>query len=288
MEKKEEKKNWNLELNLNRITMAEQLVHPNTFKDYRQIIIGLLQIKEMYFFEDEIFEECEPDNMEKVLSEYPNIIRTGAQRKNEDGTFSKKYLHLSPIYFVQPQDAWYDNFFAYKLRQLDLLEIDEFLDYHLENYYQNNLQEFSRFLRICIRKHEAKLLKPEISQTVNEWIDTKEKKEQQALQGIENQSAKIKKGKIKRESQDKLTCLSQEQTVLLMSFLQQERIFLKDEYLNKKDAGIAFEILTGYSQHTLRQNLSNAKDYQNKTNLKEIDNFLTRLKIAMDKALKEK
>lgn len=73
-----------------------------------------------------------------------------------------------------------------------------------------------------------------------------------------------------------------------MSFLQQERIFLKDEYLNKKDAGIAFEILTGYSQNTIRQNLSNAKDYQNKTNLKEIDNLLTRLKIAIDKALKEK
>jgi hypothetical protein len=73
-----------------------------------------------------------------------------------------------------------------------------------------------------------------------------------------------------------------------MYYLQQERVLLKDEYLSDLDAGKAFEILTGYSQHTLRQNLSKFNVYQNKTNLKEIDNLLTRLKIAIDKALKAK
>jgi hypothetical protein len=63
---------------------------------------------------------------------------------------------------------------------------------------------------------------------------------------------------------------------------------LKDELLKKTDAGAAFEILTGYSQETLRQELGKLKDHQNKINLKEIDNLLTRLKIAIDKALKEK
>ena len=110
-----------------------------------------------------------------------------------------------------------------------------------------------------------------------------EDEKEQGLLGASN-----KKGKVKREAQDKLTCLNQEQTVLLMYYLQQERVLLKDEYLSDLDAGKAFEILTGYSQHTLRQNLSKFHLYQNKTNLKEIDNLLTRLKIAIDKALKIK
>lgn len=281
-------KDQELELNLNSITLWEQVVHKDTFAEYREYVVLLLQSKDLYLFEDEILKQCKSDNIEQVLQEHPHIHRTNAHRKNEDGSFSKKYLNLAAEYFVQPQDFLYDVFFAYKLRQMNLLKIDTFLEYHISNYYDNNLQEFLRFLRICARKHEVKLLNPEIIQTVNEWVETKGKQQQQSLQGIENESFQTKNGKIKRKAEDKLTCLSQEQTVLLMSFLQQERIFLKDEYLNKKDAGIAFEILTGYSQHTIRQNLSNSKDYQNKTNLKEIDNLLTRLKIVIDKALKEK
>ena len=110
---------------------------------------------------------------------------------------------------------------------------------------------------------------------------------EEKLAGTET-SKTLKKGKLKREAQDKLTCLSQEQTVLLMYYLQQERVFLKDEYLTDMDAGKAFEILTGYSQHTLRQNLSKFNLYQNKANLKELDNLLTRLKIAIEKDLKAK
>jgi len=282
------KKDYELELNLNRMTMWEHLGHKNTFKKYRECVVMLMQSKDLYLFEDEVLKSHKSDNIEQVLQEYPHILRTGAHRKNKDGSFSKKYLDLSAEYFVQPQNFLYDIFFAYKLRQLDLLKMDTFLEYHILNYYDNNLQEFSRFLRICIRKHEAKLLNPEIIQTINEWVETKEKQQQQNLQGSENQTVKAKKGKVKREAHDKLTCLSQEQTALLMYYLQQERVFLKDEYLKNIEAGKAFEILTGYSQNTLRQELSNAKDYQNKINLKEIDNLLTRLKIAIDKALKEK
>lgn len=93
---------------------------------------------------------------------------------------------------------------------------------------------------------------------------------------------------IKRKSHDKFTCLSQEQTVLLMYYLQEERVLLKDEYLSDLDAGIAFETLTGYSQNTLRQNLSHYHLYKNRTNLKVIENLLNRLKVAVGNDLKEK
>ncbi|MCX6182999.1 MAG: hypothetical protein NT150_13855 [Bacteroidetes bacterium] len=116
--------------------------------------------------------------------------------------------------------------------------------------------------------------------------EKEENKKNESLEGTpENPS---KKGRLTRQASDKLTILSQEQTVLLMFYLQQEKVFLKDEYLTDMDAGKAFEILTGYSQHTLRQKLSKYYLYQNRENLKEIDHLLTRLKIAVDKTLKEK
>lgn len=282
------KKDTELELNLNRITVWEEIVRKDTFEEYKKYAVMLLQTKDLYLFEKEVLKACKSDNIEKVLQQYPHILKTGARRKNEDGTFSTKYMDIGTDYCIQTNDFQYDVFFAYKLRQLDLLQIDAFLEYHILHYYDNNLQEFSRFLRICIRKQTTKLLSPGIIQTVNEWVETKEKQQQDLKGTTENLSAKTKKGKVKREAQDKLTCLSQEQTVLLMYYLQQERVLLKDEYLTDMDAGKAFEILTGYSQHSLRQNLSKFNLYQNKTNLKEIDNLLTRLKIAIDKDLKGK
>ena len=110
--------------------------------------------------------------------------------------------------------------------------------------------------------------------------------ESQAISGV----PEIKKvnGKVKREANDKRTCLSQDQTVLLMHYLQQEHVILRDEYLSDLDAGRAFEILTGYSQHTLRQNLSDANLNKNDESLKTIDHLLTRLKIAIGNDLKKK
>lgn len=288
--------NWTLELNLNRITVVEELVHQDTFSEYKQMVIVLSQIKDWYLTEEEVLLSYEMQKIEDVFQQYPHVLKTNAHWKNADGTFDIKYIDIAIDYNVKPSDPYYDIFFTRKLRQLDLLEIDDFLDYHLINYYENNLQDFSRFLKISIRKHGANYIKPEFAQTVNEWIDAKEKEfliqqqkeTQQQLLGITDTQTNTKKTKIKREANDKLTCLNQEQTVLLMYYLQQERVLLKDEYLSDKEAGIAFEALTGYSQNTLRQNLSKFHLYQNKPNLKEIDNLLTRLKIAIDKDLKQK
>ena len=279
---------WSLELNLNRMTVVEELAHPESFKEYKNIVVVLSQIKDFYLSEAEVLKAVKASNIETVLQEYPHILKTNAHWKNEKGTFDKKYIDIAPEYSIQPTDPYYDIFFARKLRQLDLLEIDAFLDYHFEHYYNSNIQEFARFLKICVRKHTTTFLTTETIQTIHEWIAEKEK-QQVNLQGTpENQSVKERKNKTTREPQDKKTCLNQEQTVLLMHYLQQARVFLKDEDLQKIEFGQAFEILTGYSQHTLRQKLGKVSSTQNKENLKEIGNLLTRLQIAIDKDLKQK
>ena len=84
-----------------------------------------------------------------------------------------------------------------------------------------------------------------------------------------------------------MTKLTQEQTALLIEYLRQGRIILKDEYLNDKQAGMAFNILTGYSPDSLRMKLSpkEISNIKTKANLTELDHILTYLKILINKDL---
>jgi len=278
------------ELDLNRITLVEGLAYPDTFKEYKTMAIVLSQIKDWYLSEEEVLGMYALGNIQEILEQYPHIVKTNAHWKNEKGTFDIKYVDIALVYNIQPSDPYYDIFFARKIRQLDLLEIDVFLDYHTEHYYNNNLQEFSRFLKICMRKHATTFLNIETIQTIHEWIEAKEKK-LPVLQGTsENQTGKERKNKVKRIAQDKKTCLNQQQTVLFMHYLQQAKVFLKDEDLQKLEFGKAFSLLTGYSENTLRQDLKDEdiEASKDKINLKEIGNLLTRLQIAIDKDLKAK
>lgn len=113
-----------------------------------------------------------------------------------------------------------------------------------------------------------------------------------ALKGKEEEKTETirSKGKIKREREDNLTRLNQEQTTLLVHFLQAGKIILRDEYLNNKEAGQAFSVLTGYSADSIRQNLSETelKRISNKKNLDSLSNALTSLQLLIDKERKEK
>jgi len=179
---------------------------------------------------------------------------------------------------------YYRDAKIYKYFHFDIL-LSEAGIYSAEEF--NELQEQSlnknerqSFMSGCCRglQHELD----------NLYLQSEPESDANTLSGSVKTEKEINKSKIKRNANDKLTCLTQEQTALLLHYMQQERIFLKDEYLNNKDAGTAFELLTGYSQNTLRQKLSSVKEYQNKANLKEIHNLIVRLEILLSKALKEK
>ncbi len=103
-----------------------------------------------------------------------------------------------------------------------------------------------------------------------------------STKATETDTKRLSRGKVERGPKDNFTCLNQEQTVLLLYYLQHERAFLKDEYLTGQDAGRAFEILTGYSQHTLRQKLSKFNLYQTPENLKTLSQFLNRVLLAIN------
>jgi hypothetical protein len=213
-------------------------------------------------------------NISSPTEEYWKIYR---QKEN---SFLKKHGNRLKVYRQNNMYLYYGD-----ARVLVEKEIYSTAEWNKLDSEQQSLtpQELISFIHLCknalYNEQEFLLIKQ------NPQDEIADKSVKDTLNGSENTPQRFK---VKREAQDKLTCLSQEQTVLLMYYLQQERVFLKDEYLKGMDAGKAFEILTGYSQHTLRQNLGKFYHFQNKQNLKEIDHLLTRLKIAIDKALKEK
>ncbi|MHB8259993.1 MAG: hypothetical protein ACYDCN_05110 [Bacteroidia bacterium] len=96
-----------------------------------------------------------------------------------------------------------------------------------------------------------------------------------------------KKRKINRNPNDKMTCLSQEQTSLLVYFLQQGRVFLNENYLDDKEIGSAIQILTGYSENTLRTSIGGISKIHSIVNLKEIDKLLEGIKKTVEQAIKE-
>ncbi len=112
--------------------------------------------------------------------------------------------------------------------------------------------------------------------------------EKNAKENLDGATTNLKISKLKRTRQDKMTCLSEQQTVLLIHYLKQERAFLNGEFLKDSDAGKAFAVLTGYSPNTMRIDLGDVPEIKNKDNLKELDILFAKLRIAIGKDLKPK
>jgi hypothetical protein len=246
---------------LNHITFGEHIVNranPKKFEEYKQMAFLFLNRKGKYLFEEDILQDYrEGMTLEKLFDQEQDRFVPGANHK-KDGKNHKTWYDLWANEEIKREDDFFDYFFACKLRQIGLLEIDSFLVYHLDHSFNNNTKEYFRFLNLMLRKHHEQILNLSIVETVKEWIKLSESEtETKKLSGTEKDAKS--KGKIKREREDKVTKLNQEQTALLIYCLRETKIILKDEYLNNKEAGQAFSILTGYSGETIRQNLSKSE-----------------------------
>ncbi|MBA3665091.1 MAG: hypothetical protein H0W61_12895 [Bacteroidetes bacterium] len=293
-------KNIDFNINLNHLSTWEIIRYPETYEEYRKAVVAMLSLKDEVVFEEEIKEEYQDDFLvksfvkqgkpllEAIFETTPEKFVSAGRRPKKTG--DKK---LFQAWFdigrsgriIMRDDFLYDLFFVYNIRHVDILKIDSLLDFFLEGDYDSNIREFTRFLKLALRKHGKKLMQADQVETVNEWISEKEK--EQSLSGME--AAKTK-GKVKRERDDSVTKLNQEQTALLIHFLQAGKIILKDENLNNKDAGHAFSILTGYSADSLRQNLSKTELQRISTpkNISIIANAFTNLQLLINKEIKDK
>lgn len=200
---------------------------------------------------------------------------------DKENLFLKKHGKRLNVYKQKRMDIYFDK--SIVLVQKGLLSIEEFNSIVEEQELSE--KELVAFIRFCrnglFNTRESLLLEQ----------NPEDEREEEKLNGVltdSNGRLKQKKGNIRRQINDRVTKLSQEQSALLVHYLKQERVFLNDEYLSNTDAGIAFEILTGYSKNTIRTTLGKIELYQNKTNLNELHSTLTRLLIAIEKDLKPK
>ena len=243
------------ELILNHITAGEyRLRFDKDYEDYIQIAHLFLSHKGKYLFAEDILSQYNEDmTLEKLFEQNKDRFIQGANQE-KDGIRQKTWYDIWSTEEIERNDDFFDYFFSCKLRHLSLLDIDELLDFHLEYSFKNNKQEFFRFLQLTMRQYQDELLNPQLIETVHEWIEVNKTIKNNEVQTDFDNPEKIK-GRIQREAGDKLTHLSLVQTALLIQFMQESKIILKGDNLTYTQVGKAFNILTGYSAHTLRQQL---------------------------------
>lgn len=260
---------------LNHITHGEfslNIKHPDKFEEYKQMAHLFLNHKGKHLFEEDILSQYrEGMTLEKLFKQEQERFIQGTNHK-KNGKNQKTWYDLSSMEEIERKDNFFDYFFACKLRHINILEIDGFLTFHLDYSFNEEKRDYFRFLNLVLRKYHEQLLDAKITDTVREWIAATEKEE--TLSGT---ALAKTKGKIKRERDDKITQLNMEQTALLIYCLRHNKIILKDEYLNDKEAGYAFSILTGYSSETIRQNL-NKKEITRLSTKKNVEILLRSLK----------
>lgn len=246
------KKEDNYDLILNHITAGESMPpFRENFEEYKRMAHLYLNHKGRSMFEDEILSKYhEGKTMAELLESSLEQYIPGAN-KERNGKREKTWYDIWSMEEIEASDDFFDYFFTVKLRHIDLLEIDDYLNYHQEHSFKNARSNFFRFLRLAVRKYEKKLLTPQIIETILEWISTAEASPE--ISGLEK-TGNVK-GRIQREQGDRLTSLSLVQTALLIEYLQQARIILKGDNLTNTQAGKAFNILTGYSSNTIRLQL---------------------------------
>lgn len=240
---------------LNHITSEQHIVNaaaPKKFEEYKQMAFMFLNHKGKHLFEEDILKNYrEGMTLEKLFDQQTERFVQGANQKKAEKN-QKTWYDLEAYEEIERKDDFFDYFFACKISHVGLLEIDSFLAFHLDYNFNNNTKEYFRFLNIIIRQYQEKIFNSDVVETAKEWIKLNEASSD--LSGTE--IATKTKGKVKRQRDDKVTQLNQEQTALLIYCLRKTKIILKDEDLNNKEAGQAFSILTGYSAETIRQNLN--------------------------------
>ena len=83
------------------------------------------------------------------------------------------YDYSHPYTIIKdPVDPYvFEFFFAFKLRQIDLMETDQFLFNHLGYSYENDRRTYLHFLTLILRKYDA-LFDADKVTTVKEWIES--------------------------------------------------------------------------------------------------------------------
>jgi len=148
------------ELFLHNISAGESMMFAQTYKEYKKEVAFLLAAAGKYYTEKQIrsrYHEPDKISMEKILKDQAAQFEKYMLVDDEKGNRVMAWFDIWDNYVITKKDKLHDLFFTYKLRQTDLLNLDDFLDYQLANHFNNDFEEFERFLHIVLRKYKKKL-----------------------------------------------------------------------------------------------------------------------------------
>lgn len=328
------------EINLNHLTANEYgkmkaNLAGSDWEHFKELVTKLFQIKDLYFFESELLRDYKVKSMDELLSSYPdkffpagnknihfkdidfritdskkafdNLDPKLKERIEKEGwkkeDFEKAWYDVWLERFeVTPADPFYDEFFVYQLRNLDLLDTDEFLNYQLNEYFDNDPAKFKRFILLSLRKHGDKLMTKDQVKTVEEWVAMVEQtpslsempvNKEQPIANEEKKSdsneEKFRRSKVSRDRGDDITCLNLIQTAYFVNLLREVKVIIKDnKNLPDTWAAEAFNLLTGYKSDPLRlrMNLKGQNDV-NYTDRKAVRDVLQKLINIVEKEINE-
>lgn len=202
---------------------------------------------------------------------------------NKENAFLKKHGTRLKMYRQTRMYLYYGDHGL--LIEKDIYTPDEWNELGKEQRLSED--EYAEFIDLCRSRlyleRDFFMLKQSPEDEIEVVEKNKLKETSEPLDGLID-FPNFKRFKGGRKPHDNLTCLNQEQTALLMYYLQHENVFLKSHYLDDTTMGIAFEILTGYSFNTLRQSVGKCTKSKTPQSVKEISKLLVRLKTALDEA----
>jgi len=172
-----------------------------------------------------------------------DISSPGAMFKFKKLLIKLKRAINDEIDFSVPQ---FDFLFSLALRETSTYRVKEFLDYHFR-FYEG---DFIYFLEVCKEEYKGFFKEQQIN-FITRWIELTEKND------LEKNNIGIPIPKVKRRKEDQLTSLTQKETSILINLLKEGKVIFNDSTI-QTNGGIskAFYTLTGYSENTLRSNLS--------------------------------
>jgi len=175
--------------------------------------------------------------------------------------FKKELQESNDIHtvIVQKEDNGFVDFFTHKIKTLKPQdEYDDFLSYHQKKFEKDGIKTYINTLRIAIDKlnkdnnysSHTFLIENFISKLLNE------------RQGDFTIKRKYKGT---REQDDGITALNQELTGYFFYLLYKNKAIFNDkEYLDREDLYLAIQVLTGYSNNTIKKRFKEAENDKGK------------------------
>ncbi len=255
--------------------------------EYESLVTSMLGHEGIYLFEEDITDRFNNLSLQEILEQQENFVQgPNLPNPRKQNKRCATYYDTTMVFYITPKNIYYPEFFAYLLKHSDLIKIDQCLTYQLEKYHGNDFNAFSRLLVLMIRKFGHVIIPEQVVVTIQEWLTVKTEQHTKEEGDSSGSSASGKRGKINRRAEDNITSLNREQTILFIQYMKEAGVFLKDEYLTDANAGKAFELLTGFSQNTLRQDLGKFYQFESKENLHKLHKLFSQLIQQIDKQLK--